>query len=432
LNPGSTPQVASLLFERWNLPVRVWTAGGEPSTDDATLRGLLTTPGLDDRQRATIVSIRDYRYAVKLRGTYVTKVLPIGMEVTEESLAWDEEESFEERQERWKKDRKKHGVVLEDGRVHPDYNPSGTVGWRLSSSNPNAQNWPRKVRDMVAAEKGHVIVGADMDQLELRFAAALAGAKMYLDAFDSGGDPHAVTCRMLYGAQFDRADESKRKALRDFGKRFSYAVLYRAEDEKVQEVITSTEDDDGRLLYANLSLRDTSALRQRWLDGNPEIKTWWESEIAEWYKQGYLVEPVLGQRIDFLDGEKGENVEGRIVNFKCQSGGSALVHLATMDLLDAIPFGKWGPGTGLIQQGHDALEVEVPCEHERWNCGACSAGCKHTEFGWCPPGCGCEANKTARLLEEVMRRDGRKYGLPVTFTASAKIRRRWHEPKGKP
>ena len=91
--------------------------------------------------------------------------------------------------------------------------------------------------------------------------------------------------------------------------------------------------------------------------------------------------------------------------------------MSTFDLLEEIPFHKWGSGTGLISQVHDAVYVEAPCDHAKHEG-------KDAEFGWCPPGCRCEANWAARTIEKHMNRSLPQ--LPgVPFSAKAKIGKTW-------
>ena len=47
------------------------------------------------------------------------------------------------------------------------------------------------------------------------------------------------------------------------------------------------------------------------------------------------------------------------------------------------------------------------------------------EFKYCPPGCGCRANKVARMKEEAMTMDGSRWGLPVRFAGESKIGTNW-------
>ena len=58
----------------------------------------------------------------------------------------------------------------------------------------------------------------------------------------------------------------------------------------------------------------------------------------------------MGRRRDFLDGEN----PNEIVNFPIQAAGASLMNIAILEVLDAIPFEHWGPGTGIINQCHDS------------------------------------------------------------------------------
>lgn len=591
-NPSSVPQVKHLLFDRWDLAPVNFTKLGEPSTDDETLRTYRLDKTMPADRTSFFEALRRFRKAVKLRGTYAAKLRPENLRrATSDLLCVDEEAEQGEVE--------KGGIVHADGRFRPDYNAHGTKGWRLSSSNPNAQNFPRSLRDMVTAAPGRLLVGADMDQLELRLAAVLAGAGRYLDIFNSGGDPHAETATMLWGAKFVDAAKDDRKRMRDFAKRFSYACcrrgtpvaivapdehddavravsieqvrpgdlttcwtpaaggrrvstrvrevrchgiracvrirfahvpvvgpavidatgvarvspvveeivftpdhlfllrtgaykaagdlvpgdslmptrlpppgvvpifpvedatpgrsrhrrvvsvepagehevwdlevehpahnfalsagifvhncLYRATPETVHDVIVSVENDKGELVYADMERRETALLHKKWLAANPEFEKWWDLDVAEWRRQGFLADPVLGLRCDFLDGENLND----LANFKCQCGGSAVVHLGTEQFVKALPFFYAGPGTGLVNQCHDSLDCEVPGFHPQWKAGEKDV---KRQFGWCEPGCRCEASRVAGIMQECLTR--RVPGPDILFSASAKIGLRWSE-----
>jgi len=84
------------------------------------------------------------------------------------------------------------------------------------------------------------------------------------------------------------------------------------------------------------------------------------------------------------------------------SGGAAIMHEAVLEVVDAIPFEKWGPGTGLVNYMHDAVLVACPEK---------------------------EADKVVEIVNAAMNRS--TPALPVRFTSKAKIKKRWSEPKKK-
>jgi DNA polymerase I-like protein with 3'-5' exonuclease and polymerase domains/uracil-DNA glycosylase len=416
-NPNSSIQLGELLFQEWGLPpVELSDTTGAPSTNDHTLRTYLTKYNLTEQQKVVINGSRIIRKAVKYRGTFLLKLRPYGEAIPEDEYALDEEETDEEREYRRKKDLKKEGILLPDGRIHASWKCHVAVTGRMACSHPNMQNWDRALRNIVVAAPGHVLVGADEDQLELRFAAAIWGLKNMLEIFkDPSRDPHSETAVTIFGekaaALFKRAlewarqldEKGKKRAakkfpewayIRDFAKNLRYACAYGAQDEKVHEMITGTEDKDGNLIYADKTLSETRRARRALLDSDPEYEIAWADLLEEFRHKGFLAEPIWGRKRYFLDGEE----PNEIYNFKVQSGCAAIVNDATFEIVEQIPFERWGPGTGLVHQGHDALVVECP------------------EL---------EGERVKKIMTACMTR--RYPGLDVDFTAEAKIGRKWSE-----
>ena len=430
INLNSTLQLRDLFFAEWGLAPAEYTALGDPSTSDEALR-LMRAANKDNPQvRSFIDALRRFRSSTKEYGTYIKRLVPYRVQFEAEpewSANFEGYEASDRSQDKVEQKKRSRGLILPDGRVHPDYKAHGATSGRLSCSNPNAQNQPKHLRGIIVAQPGRVIVGADADQLELRSIASIAGIDRYLEIFRQGGDPHSETAALMFGKAFTNlVPKSEDWAkLRNLAKSIKYASFYGAGDETVHGLVTSAEDKEGNLIYADLSLREVATLKRNWLKGIPELPRWWEVTLEEYREQGYLLDPVLLRRRDFLDGEN----FNEIVNFRIQSGSAHVVNQATFDLLKVIPFQKWGPGTGLIAHVHDALYVEAPCHHDQHQVPNGPNGKpdeKLREFGWCPPGCRCEANWSAREIEKAMNRT--HPGFPdVAFSATAKIGKRWSD-----
>lgn len=432
-NPGSTQQLRAILFDKWKLEAPLeeeerFTSSGDPSTADLVLRSLLTSHDVPDDKREIIKLIRYYRKVQKVLGTYVVKLRPQGIKI-EEDLGWyDDDEDYIDKETRKKYGLAKEGIVdPRTGRMHPGYNAHVAVTGRLSSSKPiNAQNFPKGMRGMVCAAPGHVLVGADMDQLELRIAAARWQVQLYLRAFAEGKDPHSMTAFAVFGEEFCKAAglDAKQfehagplvgtsykngkfegtgddKKMRDLSKAVQYASQYMATVETVHKLICKTEipsktgDGTTDLPYALLPLRRVRVMRDNWLKGAYEFENGWEREIHTFRKTGYIREPVTGRRRDFLDGE----APNEIVNFPIQSSAAGLMNRAILQIHEQVPLHKWGPGTGIINQCHDSIVIECPES---------------------------EAEGVARLMEEAMNQT--HPDLPgVTFTATAEIGQTWKQ-----
>jgi len=294
--------------------------------------------------------------------------------------------------------------MVKDGYIHPDYNAHGTVTGRLSSSKPNFQNIPYTLRDIFIPPPGCVFVGADYDQLELRFASALAKAHHYLDAFEKQEiDPHNLTADLMFGKEFWESKgcpstklgkgRGQFKQLRNLAKTICFASLYGAQPPKVHEIISRAEDDDGNMLYAHYNLRQIRTLHRRWLQRAPEFKAWWENALQSWRRRGYIEEVVMKRRRYFAKEDY-----NAILNFGVQSGSFAIVAKAMLKLTDKyLPF-DFGQRTGLVNQLHDAVLFAIPEKN---------------------------ADNARIILNEVLV--SRVPELPVTFTAEAAIGNNWRE-----
>ena len=373
VHPNSPAQIRELLFYKWQLPPHNFTPTGELSVDADTLRALVGGSYLDEEQREYVNALRFYRRAEKLLSTYLVKLRP-------------------------------DAGLVRVGYVYPDWNTHGTVTGRFSSSGPNFQNIPYGIRDMCIPPPGCVFVGADYDQLELRFAAALAHAKNYLDAFEKREiDPHNLTGDLMFGARFWQAEGAPEtrmgkgtgqfKRMRNLAKAICFASLYGASAPKIYEMVTSDEDNDGNLTYAHYTLQQIRVLHKRWKQRAPEFEKWWGDTLRFVRQHSYIDEVVMGRRRYFAKEDY-----NAILNFGVQAGGFAVVANGMLELVENhLPF-DFKNKIGLVNQLHDAVVFAVP---------------------------EVKAEDTQKIVTEVLTR--RVEGLPVEFTAEADIGHSWKE-----
>lgn len=102
------------------------------------------------------------------------------------------------------------GFLPAEGRehTHPSHRSLLATG-RTSCSNPNVQQLPRQggIREIYRARPGHVLIGADYGQLELRTLAQHCldhfGQSRLNEAFEAGEDPHELTAASIVGMSPD-------------------------------------------------------------------------------------------------------------------------------------------------------------------------------------------------------------------------------------
>jgi DNA polymerase I len=88
-----------------------------------------------------------------------------------------------------------------DGRVRPTIHPLGAPATaRMSSTGPNVQNISTddpRLRGMFVPDDGYVLMSCDLDQVELRMAAGLAGEVSMIEAIRRGDDLHSLTAAKI-------------------------------------------------------------------------------------------------------------------------------------------------------------------------------------------------------------------------------------------
>jgi DNA polymerase-1 len=171
INHNSSKQVRELLFGKMKLPAQDKTKKGDDSVNALTLQRL------EPMDNTGIVhALRGIRQYEKLIETFVTML---------------EDKPF-------------------DGYLHGNFNQTGTVTGRLSSSDPNQQNIPsrgelgKKVRTVFDAPEGMDLVVIDYSQIEMRMLAHESKDENLLRAFIEGIDVHQMTA--------DRAGVERRSA----------------------------------------------------------------------------------------------------------------------------------------------------------------------------------------------------------------------------
>jgi DNA polymerase-1 len=193
VNPGSPAQLAKLLYDKLDLPCRVYTDTGAESTNEEALKAI-------EDQHPIVRDIMNYRELSHLKNTYAGGLY-------------------------------KH--IRDDGRVHPTIHIDGAASGRASASKPNIQNQPsgltehaKLVRNCFVALPGHKLIQLDYSSLELRIAAMLSGDPVMKQIFFDGVDYHMQTailiCQTAWGITADQIEKKHRTG----AKTANFAILY--------------------------------------------------------------------------------------------------------------------------------------------------------------------------------------------------------------
>ena len=208
---GSSVDLPQLMYseEGFNFEVIKKNDSGKPSTDEETLTNLRLTVKKPDSPKAVFLdSLLELRGLEKMYKTYI---------------------------EGW------HEKTQDDDRLHGRFLIHGTTSGRLSSAEPNAQQIPKtsvdpNIKKQLVAPKGTLYIASDFSQAELRIMAHLSGDETYLNAFNSGQDPHLAIAATKYHVSYDEAlkiyedenhpDHKIWKVRRKQAKQIAFGLIY--------------------------------------------------------------------------------------------------------------------------------------------------------------------------------------------------------------
>ncbi len=108
----------------------------------------------------------------------------------------------------------------EFNRVHPSINLHGTVTGRPSCSGPNLQALPKRhdfyrVRDLIIAPPGYILMDWDWSQAELRLLGHYSGDPFLLEAYNSG-----------QSSDIHQATADRMGVPREIAKRINFGIVY--------------------------------------------------------------------------------------------------------------------------------------------------------------------------------------------------------------
>jgi len=314
LNLNSPKQLATLLFEKLQLPVLKKTKTG-PSTDADVLEQLAQM-GHEVPQR-----ILQYRELQKLRSTYVD-VLPQRIDPV-------------------------------TGRIHTSFNQTGAATGRLSSSDPNLQNIPVRTARGEEIRRGFVpgpgcrFVVADYSQIELRLMAHLSGDPAFIKAFQEGGDIHRQTASLIFGVPVEQVTAEMRAR----AKTINFATIYGQGPFALSRQL-------------GIAQEEARAFIAQYFERFAGVRAFLDLQVKLARDRGY-VETLFGRRRYITDiRDKNFNIrafaERTAQNTPLQGSAADLIKIAMVNIHRAL--GAGGLRARLLLQVHDELVVEAPRE----------------------------------------------------------------------
>ena len=242
--------------------------------------------------------------------------------------------------------------VGRDGKLHPSFNPCTTRTGRLSSSNPNGQNFPRSgtspIKSLIKSELG-VIVNADLSQIEWRIAAAISDDKLMCDEIIHNLDVHNDSAERFFGVD---PSSPEFKNTRQTAKTFNFRMLYGGTAMAFFYDVNMPRFEVNRWKDIVQGFYKKYATLRQWQLNNAKLVT----------KHGYIRNP-SGRYLTFKLEEDPYNGDVKynlstVCNYPPQSGSGDVMYLCLVRIHDEII--KRGLKTKPLLIVHDSVVADCP------------------------------------------------------------------------
>ncbi len=242
-------------------------------------------------------------------------------------------------------------------RVHTSFLLAATTTGRLASSDPNLQNIPIKsedgkdIRKAFTAKKGHLLISADYNQIEMRILADLADVKELKKAFKNKEDIHSLTASQIFNIDIKKVNQDHRRK----AKAINFGIIYGISQYGLAKQI-------------NVSNYEAEEFLNSYFAKFPEIKVYMDNTIKFCRKSGY-VNNIFGRRSHFNGiNDKNFNVrnfqERAAINAPIQGSASEVMRLAMIRLDKKLSEDK-NVNSKMLLQIHDELIFEIPKKDEK-------------------------------------------------------------------
>lgn len=350
INLGSSVDLPALMYseEGFHFEVIKNNESGKPSTDEETLTNLRLTVKKPDSPKAIFLDrLLELRGLEKMYKTYIE--------------GWNEK-------------------VQDDDRLHGRFLIHGTTSGRLSSAEPNAQQIPKtsvdpNIKLQLKAPKGTLYIASDFSQAELRIMAHLSGDETYLNAFNSGQDPHLAIAATKYHIPYEEAlkiyeDENHPehkiwKVRRKQAKQIAFGLIYGIGAKLL--AVKLSDPKSGIIVTPEEAQKEMDIF----FGQHPKLKTFLKKQEKFLRKNGHLVS-LFGRKRrlpQIYSNDKGEEAYALrlALNFPCQSAASDMCLFGSILIYYLMRQGKLPP-TKSVCLVHDAnYQITKPENINIWS-----------------------------------------------------------------
>jgi len=325
---SSSHDLHKILFENMGFEPIGYTATGQPSMDEKTLKALY-----DEHDDPFLKYLMAYRKIDKAKNTYVKNFLDLSDY---------------------------------DGRLHFSLHQNTTATYRLSVSNPSLQNVPFYLKEANLNLKALFIPDSDeydfydmdISNAEMRVLCAYSKDEKLIDAFNQGKCIHSLTAAGITNFSYEdilakKDDKSSKEYMaRQLGKKINFGTVYCVGKKTLVEQLWSE-------MRIKITEKQAEAYLDKFFITYPSVKAYIDDTKA-FAKKHRFVFTYTGRQRRFplirFNGFDSFKAERQAVNSRIQSTSADIVNVNLVELANRIvPLGG-----RVVLTVHDSILFQLP------------------------------------------------------------------------
>ena len=308
-NINSPKQLGEILFEKMGIKGGKKTKTGYSTSADILEKLAPEYP--------VISKILEYRQLTKLKSTYADGLV---------------------------------NYIKEDGRIHGKFNQTITATGRISSTEPNLQNIPIRMkmgkafRKVFVPKDGCVFIDADYSQIELRVLASISNDENLIEAYKSAQDIHRITASKVFNTPLLEVTDTQRSN----AKAVNFGIVYGISSFGLGQDL-------------GISRKEANEYINQYFKTYPEIKKFLDDTVAKAKENGYVT-TLSGRRrpipelnsSNFMQRSFGERIA---MNSPIQGTAADIIKIAMIDVDKELRERNFK--SKIVLQVHDELLIEA-------------------------------------------------------------------------
>lgn len=237
--------------------------------------------------------------------------------------------------------------------VFSSFSTFATQTGRMSSSNPNIQQFPSEITSLIVPRDNFTFLDIDYSQIECRVVVGLANEENMISKFNSPNiDYHTLMASEMFNVPYEDVTHDLRKQ----SKGLTFGLLYGMGDYSTAKRIFGDANSN--------TLKKTKEIRDKYFARQPKVKEYF-NKIDKEASENYYVETISGRRRYWNKDINKALLHRQSINTVVQGSAADIFKMALNNVFDYIKSNDLFDKVLISNVVHDEILIEISNELDK-------------------------------------------------------------------